>query len=179
MATDHLSRPRCSVFIATSLDGYIARSDGGIDWLAAVEAEGEDYGFKAFFDSVDVLVLGRKTYDTVLGFDAWPYGTKRCIVLTHRPPASLHGEEFFDGAPAAVVERLARDGARRIYVDGGEVVAQFFAARLVDDMTLSVIPIVLGDGRRLFAGGEPESRLILQECRSWPTGLAQLRYRVG
>lgn len=179
VTADQLVRPRCSVFIATSVDGYIARADGRIDWLSIVEAPPEDYGFAAFFGSVDVLVLGRKTYDTVLGFDAWPYAGKRCVVLTHRPPTSSHGEEFFAGEPAALVERLAREGARRVYVDGGEVIAQFLAARLVDDLTLSVIPIVLGGGRRLFAGGEPECRLTLEECRSWPTGLAQLRYSVG
>ncbi len=173
------SRPRCSVFIATSLDGCIARSDGRIDWLSAVQIEGEDYGYQAFFDSVDALVMGRRTYDTVLGFEAWPYRGKRCVVLTHRPPKSRHGEEFFEGGPAALVERLGREGARRIYVDGGEVIAQFFEAGLIDDLTLSLVPVVLGGGRRLFSGREPERKLILEECRSWPTGLAQLRYRVG
>ena len=179
MTTDRPSRPRCSVFIAASLDGYIARSDGRIDWLSIAEAPGEDYGFKAFFDSVDVVVLGRKTYDTVLGFEGWPYVDKRCIVLTHRPPAPLHGEELFAGDPATLVERLGRDGARRAYVDGGEVITQFLKAGLIDDLTLSLIPIVLGGGRPLFGGGEPERRLSLEECRSWPTGVVQIRYRLG
>jgi dihydrofolate reductase len=75
-------RPRCSVFIATSLDGFIARRDGSIDWLSLVEAPGEDYGYARFFADVDALVLGRRTYDTVRGFPAWPYGGKRCVALS-------------------------------------------------------------------------------------------------
>ena len=81
------ARPQCSVYIATSIDGYIARLDGSLDWLARVEAEGEDYGYASFFAGVDVLVIGRNTYDTVLGFGQWPYEGKRCVVLTNRPAA--------------------------------------------------------------------------------------------
>jgi dihydrofolate reductase len=171
--------PRFSVFIATSLDGYIARPDGSLDWLSAVESSGVDFGYRAFFEAVDTIVVGRKTYDTVLGFAAWPYQGKRCIVLSHRPPPSRFGEDFFAGAPATLAEGLTREGARHVYVDGGEVIGQFLAARLVDDLTISVVPIVLGAGRRLFAGGEPERPLTLEACRSWPIGLVQMRYRVG
>jgi dihydrofolate reductase len=176
MPTD---RPRCSAFIAASLDGFIARPDGRIDWLDIVRADGEDYGFQPFFDAVDVMVVGRRTYDTVLAFDVWPYTGKRCVVLTHRPPPPRHGEEFHAGSPTELVERLAREGAHHLYVDGGEVVAQFLAAGLLDDLTLSVLPILLGAGRPLFALHGPERRLTLEACRSWPTGLAQLRYRIG
>jgi dihydrofolate reductase len=172
------ARPRCSVFIATSLDGFIARPDGSLDWLGVVEQNGEDYGYQRFADSVDVLVVGRKTYETALGFDGWPYSGKRCIVLTHRPSESRHGEEFFAGEPQALVDRLGREGARRVYVDGGQVIQQFLAANLIDDLTLSVIPLLLGEGIPLFARG-PEQRLILQEARSWPTGLTQLHYRMA
>ena len=90
----------CCAFIATSLDGFVARTDGAIDWLKIVEREGEDYGFAAFFASVDALLMGRNTYETALGFDAWPYAGKRCIVLTHRAATSKHGESFFAGTPA-------------------------------------------------------------------------------
>lgn len=173
-------RPRCSVYVAVSVDGYIARPGGGIDWLSIVELEGEDYGYKVFLDSIDVLVVGRKTYDVALGFAGWPYVGKRCVVLTHRPPlASRHGEEFFAGVPRAVVERLAREGARRVYVDGGAVIQQFLSARLIDDLTLSVVPVVLGGGVRLFADDAAERRLILDDAKSWPSGLAQLRYRMA
>lgn len=169
-------RPRCSVFIAVSLDGFIARPDGGIDWLTRVEMPGEDYGYQAFFDSVDALILGRNSYDVVLGFPEWYYPGKRCIVLTHRPTESRHGEEFFSGDVDALVQRLGEDGVRRIYVDGGQVIQQFLHAGLIDDLTISVIPILLGSGIRLFAGGEPEQPLKLESCQSWPSGLAQLRY---
>lgn len=174
-----IARPRFSVFIATSVDGFIARPDGGLDWLDAVQVEGEDYGFAEFFAGVDALVLGRNTYDTVLGFDRWLYGDKRCLVLTHRPPAtSAHGETFFAGAPAEIAEVLARDGVRRVYVDGGIVIQRFLAAGLVDDLTISIIPVILGAGIPLFArDGGVELPLEQVESRTWPSGLVQLSYR--
>jgi len=173
-------RPTCSVFIAASLDGFIARPDGTLDWLTRFEKSGEDYGYPAFFDSIDALVVGRKTYDFVAGMEEWPYGSKRCVVLTHRPPAAkLASEEFFAGAPLELVERLAREGSRRVYVDGGDVIRQFLTAGLIDDLTLSVIPVVLGSGIRLFDTGLPERWLTLQSSKSWPSGLTQLRYAVA
>ncbi len=169
-------RPRFSVFIATSLDGYIARANGAIDWLSIVHPLDETHGYTAFFDSIDTIVVGRGTYDTALGFDEWPYGGKRVIVMTHRPAEARHGEELFAGSATEVVARLGE--SRRVYVDGGVVISQFFAAGLVDDVTVSVIPIVLGEGIRLFSGGEGEHRLELEGQRSWPSGLVQLRYRI-
>ena len=171
-------RPRCSVFIAVSLDGYIARPDGGIDWLHSVDMPGEDYGYNAFFESVDVVLLGRNSYDVVLGFSEWYYGDKRCVVLTHRPGESRHGEEFYSGDVKELVQQLAESGVRRIYVDGGKVIQQFLDEKLIDDLTISVIPILLGDGIRLFASGSPEQRLVLEGTQSWSSGLTQLRYRV-
>lgn len=172
-------RPRCSVFIATSLDGYIARPDGGIDWLDTVQVEGEDYGFQAFFESVDILVMGRKTYDVALSFPEWLYAGKRCLVLTHRPPASQHGEEFYAGDPEALLERLGQEGVQRVYVDGGNVIQQFLAAGLIDDLTLSLIPILLGSGIRLFSEKGTETPLVLDSSRSWSSGLVQLQYRIA
>ena len=169
-------RPRCSVFIAVSADGHIARADGSIDWLGVVQQEGEDYGYQAFADTCDTIVVGRTTYDTVLGFDAWPYPGKRVVVLTHRPPPPRQDETFFAGPPADLVAALGREGAKRVYVDGGAVIQQFLAAGLIDDLTLSVVPIVLGRGIPLFAGALPERRLHLEESRSFPSGLVQLRY---
>lgn len=168
--------PRFSVFIATSLDGYIARTNGAIDWLAIVHPVDEAHGYQAFLASVDAIVLGRGTYDTVLGFDQWPYPGKRVVVMTHRPAEARHGEEFFSGSAVELAARLGE--AQRVYVDGGNVVSQFFAAGLIDDVTISVIPILLGDGIRLFSGGEGEHRLELESQRSWPSGMVQMRYRV-
>lgn len=172
-----MQRSTCAVFIATSLDGRIARADGGLDWLDAAQGSGEDYGYAAFFGSVDALVMGRRTYEKVLTFGAWPYAGKRCIVLTRTPRASLHGEEFSSEAPSALVERLQREGVRRVYVDGGEVIRSFLRAGLIDELTLSVLPIVLGDGIPLFADGLPEQRLSLEATTPFPSGLVQLRYR--
>ena len=169
-------RPQCSVYIAASLDGYIARTDGGLDWLSAFEQSGEDYGYKAFFASVDALVVGRKTYDIVLGFEKWPYEDKRCIVVTHAPPAARHGEAFHSGSIEALLDRLSQEGVQRIYVDGGALIRSFLAADLIDDVTLSVIPILLGTGIPLFGGAERRMKLV--SCRSFPSGLVQLCYNV-
>jgi dihydrofolate reductase len=143
--------PRFSVFIAVSVDGYIARKDGALDWLDRVELPGEDYGYAEFMSSVDALVIGRNTYDTVLGFGEWPYADKRCVVLTQRPAQAAHGERFFAGDVAALVAEFALQGVRRVYVDGGGVIRQFLAADLLDDLTLSVIPVLLGSGVPLFS----------------------------
>lgn len=169
---------RCSVFIAQSLDGFIARADGSVDWLSCVERPGEDYGYGAFFVTIDALVIGRNSYETIARRGSWPYAGKRCVVLTHRPGMPRHGEELVAARPDEIVGRLRRDGARRIYVDGGDVIRQFLDARLIDDLTVSVIPVLLGRGIPLFTSGGGEQRLMLQEARSWPSGLVQLRYRV-
>jgi dihydrofolate reductase len=169
-------RPRFSVFIAISLDGYIARANGAIDWLSIVHPVDEAHGYQVFMASVDVIVLGRGTYETVHGFNDWPYTGKRVIVMTHRPAEARHGEQFFSGSAVELVARLSE--AKRVYVDGGKVVSQFFAAGLIDDVTISMIPIILGDGIRLFSGGEGEHRLDLESHRSWPSGMVQMRYRI-
>jgi dihydrofolate reductase len=167
------SRPRCSAFIATSLDGYIARADGAIDWLSRVELAGEDYGYAAFAASVD----GRNTYEVIAGFERWPFADKRVVVLSSQPHTSLHGEEFDSGDVQTVLGRLSEEGATRLYVDGGRVIQQFLAADLLDDLTLSVLPVVLGSGIPLFGQGAPERWLSLESARSFQTGLVQLRYQ--
>jgi len=171
-----VSRPRCSVFVAMSLDGYVARVDGSIDWLDGVQRPGEDYGFQAFFDSADAIVCGRKTFETATGFPAWPYTGKRCVVLTHRALPRRPGVEAHEGEPRPLLERLGAEGVRHVYVDGGTVISQFLAARLVDAMTVSVVPVLLGDGLRLFAGGGLEQGLSLVRSRAFESGLVQLEY---
>ena len=169
---------QCSVFIATSLDGFIARTDGGIDWLSSVERAGEDYGYRKFHDSIDALIVGRKTYEMALGFPGWPYAGKRCVVMTHGTREAKHGEEFFDGSPATLVARLAAESVKRAYVDGGLVIRQFLAAGLIDDLTISVIPILLGDGLRLFGSTGRDIPLTLAASRAFESGLVQLEYRL-
>lgn len=169
---------RCSVFIAASLDGYIARSDGGIDWLSCVERPGEDYGFGEFYASVDVLVLGRKSWEKALSFPEWPYAGKRVVVMSREAREGRHGEEFHRGSPEELAAALRAGGARRVYVDGGVTISGFLAAGLIDDLTVSVIPVLLGAGIPLFGEAVPEAGLTLQGSRAYESGLVQLRYRV-
>jgi dihydrofolate reductase len=172
-----MTRPRCSAFIATSLDGFIARRDGSIDWLRSVEDAGEDYGFATFFAEIDALLLGRATWEVARGFEPWPYAGKRVAVLAHQAREARHGETFHAGEAAAVLDLLGAGGAGHVYADGGAVISQLLAADRVDDLTVSVIPIVLGDGIRLFQGPLPERALVLVSARSFRSGLVQLRYR--
>jgi dihydrofolate reductase len=171
-----MRRPQCSVFIATSLDGFIARRDGAIDWLSIVETPGEDYGYARFFAGVDALIVGRRTYDTALGFSAWPYGGKSCVVFTHHPPEARHDERFYAGPPAALLAELRAAGVARAYVDGGALIRSFLREDLIDDITLSIVPVLLGDGVRLFDASVPERRLRLTASQAFASGLVQVTY---
>lgn len=176
---------RCSVFIATSLDGFISRPDGSIDWLEQANAaipKGEDCGFAEFFASVDALVMGRNTFEQVLTFPAWPYGGKPVLVLSRRlaalpgqvpPTVSLSSE-----APARVVERMASQGLRHLYVDGGLTIQAFLAAGLIDELTLTVIPVLLGKGKPLFGALPRDVALELVSSRAFDFGFVQSKYRV-
>jgi dihydrofolate reductase len=170
--------PQCSVFIATSLDGFIAEEDGGLAFLASAESGTHDYGYAEFIASIDAIVMGRSTYEVGLGFPSWPYAGKRVIVLTSGPHRkSIHGEEFSSETPAALAERLGAEGVRRIYVDGGVTIRSFLAAGLIDDLTISVVPAIIGRGIPLFGIGTPALSLTLRSVESFDTGLVQLRYR--
>jgi dihydrofolate reductase len=172
-----MARPQLSVYIAASLDGFIARQNGAIDWLSIVERPGVDYGYHRFFESIDTIVMGRKTYETALGFGSWPYEGKRCVVLTHGARVARHGETFFSGTITELAERLGIEGAKRAYVDGGSVISQFLSAGLIDDITLSIIPILLGDGIPLIHGIGKDVRLRLVKSQSFESGLVQLEYQ--
>ncbi len=170
---------RCSVFIATSLDGFVARTDGRIDWLSLVERPGEDYGYGVFFESVDAVVVGRKTYETALGFPTWPYDRKRCVVVTHETDRRpRYGEEFSAAAPQELVARLTAAGVQRIYVDGPTVIQSFLAAGVVTDMTISIVPVLLGEGVPLFGSKRADVRFEPLGSRTFESGLVQLEYRV-
>jgi dihydrofolate reductase len=172
-----------SVYIALSVDGFIARKDHSLDWLDRVQRDGEDYGYAAFAATVDAVVMGRNTYETARGFESWPYPGKRVVVLTHRPiegaPDGVEARDV-DGPDeiAAFVAELAAAGVGRVYVDGGTVIRAFLAAGVVDDVTLSIIPVLLGEGVPLF-GGVPEIDLELASSSTFPSGLVQLRYRTA
>ena len=172
-----MARPRISVFIAVSMDGFIARADGGLDWLKRVECPGEDYGYQAFIDTVDTVVIGRETYDAVIGFGEWPFLNKLVTVLTHRPLDPKHGETTYSGAMRPLQENLEEMGARRVYLDGGVVIRQGLTEGVIDDLTLSWIPVLLGSGRPLFATGIPESEWHMVNVRGFPKGLVQATYK--
>lgn len=173
-----MTPPRFSVFIATSLDGFIAGPGDDLEFLKAVEVPGEDYGYAKFFSSVDALLMGRGTYDKVITFDEWLYGDKPVFVASNRAASPRHGETFVQGTPRELAEKLAAWGARRVYLDGGKLIRQFLEAGLVSDLTLSIIPVLLGSGIPLFLPGGGQHELTLEDSGAFPSGLVQLRYRV-
>lgn len=175
-----MERPRTSAFVGVSLDGFLARLDGSIDWLKPFE--GGEHGYQAFIAEVDSVVLGRATYDFVLSMLAeglpWPYQGKRCVVMTHRSLHATNEEHAFEGEPGTLLARLHAEGARHVYVDGGVVIRAFLAAGLLDSLTISVVPSLIGSGRPLFGGVSRELGLTLESVTSFANGIAQLRYGV-
>lgn len=176
-------QPKISVFIATSLDGFIARRDGSLDWLDH-DSGGDDYGYKAFVGTVDTLVMGRHTYEFALTLDEWPYAELRVIVLsgTLKPadiPGRLNGlVKLSSSSPSELVAALGDAGARHIYVDGGMTIQSFMEAGLIQEMTLTVLPILLGDGISLFGRLDRDVRLELRASKAFDSGLVQTKYRV-
>jgi dihydrofolate reductase len=174
---------RVSVFIATSLDGFIARPDGDIDWLHEVEdiGGGDDAGYAAFFDTIDVLVMGRGSFEKVLEFDGWPY-PKPVIVLSKSlkdVPDNLRDKVKIDAsAPQELLEKLSQDGIKRIYLDGGKVIQSFLREGLVDDMIITTIPILIGKGIPLFGDLEKDIKLRHVETKTWHNGFVQSKYEV-
>ena len=172
------------MYIATSLDGFIARENGDIDWLPAPGEDGsaEDYGYKEFMDTVDVLVMGRNTFEKVLTFPEWPYGNKPVIVLSHRPvniPKHLaRSVETMSCSPHDLVKRLSERGARHVYVDGGKTIRGFLDEGLIQQLIITRIPILIGSGIPLFGPLKRDIRLRHIETRQFPDGLVQSRYEV-
>lgn len=168
----------CTVFIATSLDGFIAREDGGLDWLPGFGDE--DYGYQAFFDTVDALVMGRNTYEIVRGFGEWHYGDKRVVVLTTRgveiPPELAGTVGSMAGRPREIVERLAADGAEHLYIDGGNTIRRFLAEDLIDRMIITLVPVLIGTGIPLFGPMSRDIPLRHVRTTSFPDGLVQSEY---
>jgi dihydrofolate reductase len=173
--------PYVTLYIATSLDGYIARADDGIDWLSIVEKEGEDYGYGAFYDSVDALIMGRRTYELVRSFSDWPYPEKQSLVFTHRDLATGRDDvEVASGDVKTVLAAMEARGYRRLWlVGGGELTRAFLQQGLIDEYIISILPILLGGGLPLFPPPGLEQRLELASAKQYPSGLVQLHYRVG
>ncbi|MFN6536396.1 MAG: dihydrofolate reductase family protein [Nostoc sp. EkiNYC01] len=170
---------KVTLYIATSLDGYIARSDGGIDWLSIVEAQGEDYGYAAFYESIDAIVLGSKTYELGLSFGEWPYPKKKSFVFTQRHLKSDREDVVFvsDTVNHALAS-IEAQGFKNIWlVGGGALINSFLGHSLIDEYIISTIPIILGDGIRLFPPPSPEEKLELIHSKQYPSGLLQAHYR--
>ena len=168
---------KISVFIATSLDGFIARPDGGLDWLPASP---EPHGYDEFMATVDALLVGRKTYETVLGFGGWVYGTKPVFVLSMSPLAPAPKEAVvahLSGEPETIVAQLISRGLAHIYLDGGVTIQRFLRAGLVDRMIITRIPVLLGNGIPLFGTTAGDIHFTHVSTRSYPSGLVQSEYQ--
>ena len=166
------------LYIAMSLDGYIAKPDGDISFLSAVEKDGEDYGYFKFLETVDTVILGRKTYDKVIlmGYEL-PYGERNVFVLTRNPKPETTKITFYSGSLSELISNLKSKEGLNIYCDGGaETVYQFMLNDLFDELIISIIPVLLGNGIPLFYGGFPEKELKLINSNAFEKGLVQLQY---
>ncbi len=172
------------VFIAVSLDGFIARPDGDIGWLLQRDDPAEDHGYQDFIADKDVIVMGRGSYEKVLTLGPWPYDLP-VVVLSERlagtqVPEELKGKvRFCCDAPKAVIKKLADENLRRIYVDGGQLVQSFLREGLVADMVITTVPVLIGSGKRLFGDLPEDIDLRLLASRSFPSGLVQSTYRIA
>jgi dihydrofolate reductase len=171
---------KASVFCGASVDGFIARRDGALDFLPD---DPEPHGYDEFIASVDTIVMGRKTFEIVLSFGTWPF-TKRVVVLSSQPldlsVAIARGGtvEQMSGEPAEIVERLAASGAQHLYVDGGVTIQRFLRAGLIDRLIVTRVPVLIGDGIPLFGSLPHDVRLHHVATRSYPSGLVQSEYAI-
>ena len=176
---------KCSVFIATSLDGFIARLDGSLDWLDAANAvvpPGEDCGYAAFMATVDTLVMGRHTFEQVLTFGEWAYGTTPVVVMSRQditlPPHVPETVTSSRETPTDLLARLAAEGHRHLYIDGGLTIQSFLTEGLIDDLTITVIPILLGTGKPLFGPLSSDVNVSHVATQVYEFGFVQHTYRV-
>lgn len=179
---------KASVYIATTLDGFIARENGELDWLPGSDGEvpsnsvNEDYGFHAFMDSIDVLVMGRNTYELVISMGQWPYGNKRVIVLSHtlrkladRVPDTVELKAI---APDDLYNELKNSGVKHLYIDGGKTIQGFLNAGLIDDLIITRVPVLIGKGVSLFGVLNNDIRLKHIDTQSYKNGFVQSKYEV-
>jgi dihydrofolate reductase len=170
-----------SVFIGVSIDGFIARPNGDLDFLPV--GGGEPHGYDEFMASVDALVIGRKTFETVLAFPVWPYGDKRVVVLSSKPVnlSAVRGGvvEQMAGAPAEIVAKLAASGAHHLYVDGGITIQRFLRAGLIQRLIITRVPVLIGDGIPLFGALPCDLRLRHVATQHYPSGLVKSEYLVA
>lgn len=169
---------RVRVFIACSLDGFIAGPDDDLSWLPG--GAGEDYGYEAFMSETAALLMGRGTYDVVTSFDSWPYGETPVFVATSRPlEPKVPTVHAVSGSPTELLEAVRAHTEGAVYLDGGALIRSFLDAGLVDEMTVTVVGVILGQGSPLFAGSHRRHALTLESAVPFPSGLVQLRYTVA
>ena len=173
-----------SVYIATSLDGFIARPNGDINWLMEADDSGgkEDYGYKEFSETIDCMVMGRNSMEVVMGFPEWPYEGKRVVVLSNtlkEAPSQLRDKvEMYSGSLTKLVTKLSNDGCKRLYIDGGKVIQSFINAGHLTDITITKIPILLGEGLPLFGKTDHDIKLEHTETMSYASGFVKSTYEV-
>ena len=172
---------KLSLFIATSLDGYIAKPNDDLDFLKLVEKEGEDYGYAEFTANIDTIIIGRKTYDWVvreIGASHYNNEERNVYVITKTKRQSVGKTIFYTGNPIELVQQLKNGNGKDIYCDGGaEIINEFLKSELIDEFIISIVPVLVGDGIRLFKDGRPEQQLELVNSKTFDTGLTQLHYR--
>jgi dihydrofolate reductase len=170
-----------SIFIAASLDGYIAKPNDDLSFLKLVEKEGEDYGYAEFTANIDTIIIGRKTYDWVLGkigASHYDNGERNVYVITRNEKPGVGKTTFYTGDLTELVQQLKRENGKNIYCDGGaEIVNELLKNDLIDEFIISVIPVLVGNGTRLFEDGRPEQQLEFLGAKTFDTGLTQLHYK--
>ena len=179
------AQPECAVFVGVSLDGFIARPNGDLDWLMG-EGGGDsaEYGYNEFIADIDAIVMGRNTFEKVLTLAKWYYGNKRLVVLSHRPVdltvARARGGvvEQMAGAPSEIVSKLAASGASRLYIDGGITIQQFLRAGLIHRLIISRLPVLIGQGIPLFGSLSRDVLLRHIKTKTYPGGMVQSEYHV-
>ena len=172
---------KLSLFIATSLDGYIAKPNDDLSFLKLVEKEGEDYGYAEFTANIDTIILGRRTYDWVLrevGTSHYENGERNVYVITRTERQSVGKTKFYNGNLTELVQQLKSENGKNIYCDGGaEIVNELLISDLIDEFIVSIVPVLVGNGIRLFKDGRPEQQLELVNTKTFDTGLIQLHYK--
>lgn len=172
---------KLSLFIATSLDGYIAKPNDDLSFLKLIEKEGEDYGYAEFTSTIDTIIIGRKTFDYVLkeiGASHYDNGERDVYVITRTERPSMGKVQFYTGNLTELLQRLKSQNGKNIYCDGGaEIINELLKNDLIDEFIISVIPVLVGSGTRLFKDGRPEQQLELVLTKTFDTGLIQLHYK--
>ena len=183
---------KCSVYIATSADGYIATLDGSVDWLHTagnleVDMGSEDMGFKSFIDSVDCIIMGRKCMEMISSMnltpEQWPYGDVRIVVLSNtvkEPPENLRGKiEMYSGDIQDLIIKLENSGFKHAYIDGGSTITSFINLKLIDEMIITKVPVLLGEGIPLFGKINQNVKLENSKAAAFPNDFIQVKYSVN